>query len=229
MKGLTTTLMTGVLALSPMLALADEPTSPHSVSGNLSFTSNYVFRGFSQTTDDPAIQGGMDYSHESGLYLGTWASNVSSDVYTGANMEWDVYAGYSGAVTDDFSYDVGLLQYYYPGGDEFNTTEAYAGATFNFLNVKYSHSLTDLFGVDDSKGSGYLEGNANFDLPQSFSLGLHVGHQKVKNSSDSDYTDYKVSLSKELGGFDFSLAYTDTDYNSDASDEKFFVSVGKAF
>ncbi len=264
MKGLTTTLMTGVLAICPMLAFADEAapqeTSPHSITGNLALTSNYVFRGISQTFDDPAIQGGIDYAHASGFYLGTWASNVTSASYTSASMEWDFYGGYNGKVNDDFSYNVGLLEYYYPGGksnttpsEKYNTLEAYAGVTYKFFNVKYSHTLTDYFGVNqnnpatgatangDSKGSGYLEANATFELPQSIVLGLHVGHQRVENYGILDYTDYKLGLSKEFSGFNFGLAYTNTNAKSgpytitkgtateDISDGSFILSVGKTF
>ncbi len=260
MKGLTTTLVTCVLVVSPMLALADEPTSPHSVTGNLALTSNYVFRGISQTFDDPAIQGGFDYAHASGFYLGTWASNVTSASFSNASLEWDFYAGYSGKINDDFSYNVGLLEYYYPGGrtnippnEEYNTLEAFAGVTYKFFNVKYSSTLTDYFGVNQnnpptggganggSKGSGYLEANANFELPQSVILGLHVGHQRVENYGILDYTDYKVGLTKAFGGFNFGLAYTNTNANSvpytvtkgtdteDISDGVFTLSVGKTF
>ncbi len=226
--------------------LADEKGEAHSYTGNLTLTSNYVFRGISQTFDDPAIHGGFDYAHTSGFYLGTWASNVTSASFSNASMEWDFYGGYNGKVNDDFSYNVGLIQYYYPGGedadgDKYDTLEAYAGLTFKFLNVKYSHTLTDYFAVDDSQGSGYLEVNATFELPQSIILGLHAGHQEVKNFGALDYTDYKVSLSKEIGGFNFGLAYTDTDADSalytvakgtdteDISDGAFILSVGKTF
>lgn len=237
---------------------ADEKGEAHNFSGNLTLTSNYVFRGISQTFDDPAVQGGFDYAHASGFYLGTWASNVTSASYTSASMEWDFYGGYNGAINDDLSYNVGLLEYYYPGGksssgEKYNTLEAYAGVTYKMLNVKYSHTLTDYFGVNanntptggtangDSKGSGYLEANATFELPQSINLGLHVGHQKVSNYGILDYTDYKVGLSKEFGGFNFGLAYADTNAKSgpytitkggdteNISDGTFILSVGKTF
>lgn len=235
MKGLTTTLVTGMLVISPMLALADEPTSPHSVTGNLALTSNYIFRGVSQTWDRPAVQGGIDYAHASGVYLGTWASNVSGNTYTNGSMEWDFYGGYNGKVNDDLGYTVGLLEYYYPGArtnttprNKYNTLEGNVGVSYKMFSLKYSRTFTNYFGIDqdntpanfntgvsdaangDSKGSGYLEGNANFELPQKVMLGLHVGHQKVKSYGNLDYTDYKVSLGKELAGFNFTLAYSNT-------------------
>lgn len=237
-------------------SLADEKAEAHSYTGNLTLTSNYVFRGISQTFDDPAIQGGFDYAHASGFYLGTWASNVTSASYNDASMEWDFYGGYNGKINDDLSYNVGLIGYYYPGGEsasgeEYDTLEAYAGVTYKFFNVKYSHTLTDYFGVNsnnpvgtpngDSEGSGYLEANATFELPQSIILGLHVGHQEVDNYGILDYTDYKVGLSKEFGGFNLGLAYTDTNAKNapytitkgtdteNISDGTFILSVGKTF
>jgi uncharacterized protein (TIGR02001 family) len=250
------------LALGALTAVsagwADEKGEVHRFTGNLSLTSNYVFRGISQTFDDPAIQGGFDYAHASGFYLGTWASNVSSASYNNASMELDFYGGYNGKINDDFSYNVGLVQYYYPdgkstSGEEYDTLEAYAGVTYKFFNVKYSYTLTDYFGVNannvptgatangDSDGSWYLEANATFNLPQSVSLGLHVGHQEVENYGILDYTDYKVSLAKEFAGFNFGLAYTDTDAKSgpytvtkggdteNIADGTFILSVGKTF
>ena len=256
MQAVKKALVASALLISPSLTFADEAANP--ITANVALTSNYVFRGISQTFDDPAIQGGFDFAHASGFYLGTWASNVTSASYNNASMEWDVYGGYSGKINDDFSYNVGLLQYFYPGGEsasgeDYDTLEAFVGATFKFLNVKYSHTLTDYFGVNgnnpptgasangDSDGSGYLEANANFELAQGFVLGLHVGHQEVENYGTLDYTDYKVGISKEFVGLNFGLAYTDTDAEStpytvtkgteteDISDGTFIVSVSKTF
>lgn len=247
--------------LCPMFAWADETAGeePHaSLTGNLALTSNYIFRGISQTWDKPAIQGGLDWVHPSGFYLGTWASNVSDNIYNNTSMEWDFYAGYNGSINDDLSYNVALLEYYYPGGkynaapgEKYDTLEATAGLTYKFLNVKYSRTLTDFFGVNgntippgngDSKGSDYLEANVNYEVMEKLMLGLHIGHQKIKNYGDLDYTDYKVSLSKEFGGFNFTAAYSDTNadsalytYSNGAGDSKdisngvFFVTVSKTF
>lgn len=245
--------------LCPMFAWADETAGeePHaSLTGNLALTSNYIFRGISQTWDKPAIQGGFDWVHPSGFYLGTWASNVSGNIYNNTSMEWDFYGGYNGSINDDLSYSIGLLEYYYPGGkynaapgEHYNTLEANAGVTFKFLNVKYSRTLTDYYGVNDntagngdSKGSDYLEANVNYEVMEKLMLGLHIGHQKIKNYGDFDYTDYKISLSKEFGGFNFTAAYSDTNADSalytysngagetkDISNGAFFVTVSKTF
>ena len=84
-----------------------EPASRHTITRNLGFFSDYRFRGISQTAKRPAIQGGFDYSHASGIYVGTWASNVSHYSYTDANMEWDFYAGYNYKLNDDIGLTAG--------------------------------------------------------------------------------------------------------------------------
>ena len=214
--------LTGLVGV-PALAVAAE-TSPHTVTGNVGFASDYRFRGISQTFEDPAIQGGFDYSHTSGIYLGTWASNVSESELAGANIEWDIYGGYTFNV-GDVAINVGGLYYWYPGKDEAaagfdpNTFEVYAGATWKWLNVKYSHSTTKLFGITDSEGSGYLEANASFALPYDITLGLHVAKQFVAGDiapgvSNDDYTDWKIGISKPILGFNVGLAYIDTDVES---------------
>lgn len=224
------------------LGLAAASVASAEITGNVSLVSEYAFRGISQTWERPAIQGGFDYTHSSGFYLGTWASNVSSNTFPNANMEWDFYGGYNGKINDDLSYNVGLLQYYYPGGktsssspnDKFNTLEAYAGITWKWLNLKYSHTLTDYFGVSntgfqpcnfntgvcdaangDSKGSGYIEANVTYEIMEKLSLVAHIGSQKVRHYKNLDYTDWKIGITKELpkewGGVTVGLAYVDTD------------------
>lgn len=232
MKKLVHALVLSGLVAAPAMAIAAD--SPHSVTGNLSLVSDYAFRGVSQTNEDPAIQGGFDYAHTSGFYLGTWASNVDGGLYPGASLEWDFYGGYSGKISDDLSYNVGLLKYYYPGNDiDADTLEAYGGVTWKWLNVKLSYSLSDsLFGVQDSDGSTYLEANANFELGSGFMLGLHVGDTNVKgpNGGGLDYTDWKIGVTKEIGGFNVGLAYVDTDIdNVEIADERIVLSVGKTF
>lgn len=263
-----TALFRSYTAFSTLLVLAMASPAKADVTGNLSLVSDYAFRGISQTWERPAIQGGFDYTHPSGFYLGTWASNVSGNSFANASMEWDFYGGYNWKVNDDFSVNAGLLQYYYPGGktapvapnDKYDTLEAYIGATWKWINLKYSHTLTDYFGVSstgltpcnfatgicdptngNSKGSGYVELNINYELPQKFMLGFHVGHQKVRHYGNLDYTDYKLSVTKELAGFNVGLAYVDTDADenyytgvvngdrAELSDGRVILSVGKTF
>lgn len=237
---------TSSLTLAAIVTLALANTALADITGNLTLVSDYAFRGISQTWERPAIQGGFDYTHASGFYLGTWASNVSGNTFPNANMEWDFYGGYNGKINDDLSYNVGLLQYYYPGGktssvspnDKFDTLEAYAGITWKWLNLKYSHTLTDYFGISNSgfqpcnfstgvcdapngnsKGSGYLEANVTYEIMDKLNLVAHIGHQKVRHYKNLDYTDWKIGITKELpkewGGLVLGAAYVDTDADKD--------------
>ena len=205
-----------------------------SLSGNIGIATDYLFRGISQSQHQPQISGGFDYAHESGLYVGTWLSNqawVETTPYKkNSSLEVDLYGGYKGALPADFGYDVGLIQYYYPGSRSGvaagvatpDTLEAYAALSWKFLSVKYSNTLSDYFvgwGTDPTtktKGSDYLELNANYDLGNGWGLIGHAGHQKIKHVSTASYTDWKVGVSKDIGYGTVTLAYSDTDADSTA-------------
>ena len=214
-----TILATAVLALfASSLALAEEKKPDNEVSFNLGATSDYRYRGISQSRLDPALQGGADYvNNPTGLYAGTWLSSIKwvNDAGGGnKNVEIDFYAGKKGDIGGGFSYDVGGLYYWYPDNDlsnSANTFELYGKVGYGPAYVKYSHSLTDTFGFDDSKNSGYLDIGADIELGSGYTLNLHAGHQTIKGSADADYSDYKVGVSKEFYGVNFSLAAIGTD------------------
>ena len=201
---------------------AEEIAPGHDLSFNVGITTDYIFRGVEQMDEGLAIQGGIDYAHSSGFYAGTWLSSLKND----ASVETDVYLGYSGEI-EGFSYDVGVIDYIYEDASVFNTWEAYVGVGYGPVGVKYSHTLTDYFGVDDSEGSGYIEANADFDIGAGFGIGLHVGHQMIDNHDDDDYTDYGITLSKTVAGVDLSLSVTDTDMDDD--DAKVAFAISKSF
>ena len=230
MKKLAHAVVAAGLAGVSGLVMAAEESSPHSLSGNLGFFSDYAFRGVSQTDEDPAIQGGFDYAHASGFYLGTWGSNVE---FGDANMEWDVYGGYSGKIAGDLGYNVGLLQYFYPGLSDADTLEVYAGVTWKGFGLKASYSATDYFGAADSDGTVYWDASFNYELPAAVMLGLHYGYT-VGAGAQADYADWKIGVSKEFGGFNFGLAYVATDDDGEGlygkyADDRVIVSVGKTF
>lgn len=131
-------------AALPVVAQSEQPAPApeHTFTGNLGVVSQYVFRGLSQTNGKPAVQGGFDYAHSSGFYIGTWLANISwfTDQNAGvknaptslaspgsvgapytagasnsANVEWDFYGGYKGSFAAEGTYDVGLIRYFYPG------------------------------------------------------------------------------------------------------------------
>ena len=207
-----------VLALAIMgnVAHAQEAAAPeHQISYNAALTSEYRYRGLSQTRFDPALQGGADYTHNpSGFYAGTWLSTIkwTKDLGGDGDVEVDLYAGKRGQITPEISYDVGGLYYWYPSNDlnpNANTFELYGQLGYGPAYIKYSHSTTNLFGTTNSKQSGYLDLGANVPLTmmEGLVLNLHVGRQRVENNSQYSYTDYKVGLTKDLGFASVSLAW----------------------
>ena len=202
-------------------ALAEEAKPDNEVSFNIAAVSDYRYRGISQTRLKPALQGGADYvNNPSGFYAGTWLSTIkwTKDAGGSGDLEVDLYAGKKGEIVKDVSYDVGVLSYVYPSNDlgklagfaDANTTEVYGQVGYGPAYVKYSHSVTNLFGFVNSKNSGYLDLGANFEVAPGYTLGLHYGHQSVKNNSASAYDDWKIGITKEFVGVTFGLAAVGT-------------------
>ena len=203
-------------------AAAPEPES--TLSFNVGVVSDYRFRGIAQTSFKPALQFGVDYAHKSGLYVGAWSSNINwIKDYVGATdgtQEVDLYGGYKGEIAKDFTFDIGVITYQYPGNTadkvlvNANTTEVYGALTFNIVTVKYSQATSNFIANPDSKGSYYLELAAAIDLGNGFTLTPHVGRQVITNQFNSagDYTDYALTLGKDFGnGLSASLAAMSTD------------------
>ena len=235
-----TKLVTAALAAAlavPATASA-QANSPHSLTGNVGLYSQYIFRGLTQTNKDPALQGGFDYSHSSGLYVGTWGSNISwlSDSptvtgYSSSSLELDFYGGYRGSV-GDLGYDVGLLNYYYPGTHstavaagtfKADTTEIYGGLSWKWLSAKLSVSVADeTFGVANSDGTYYLDLSANYPITDKLTLNAHYGIQEFKgstgafsNDANASYKDWKLGVSYALpDSFTVGAYYSDTDMNA---------------
>jgi uncharacterized protein (TIGR02001 family) len=210
----------GVFASAAMAQTA-APASPHTFSANIGVFSDYRFRGISQTNKDAALQGGIDYSHSSGFYLGNWNSNVSDNVILDGNVEIDLYGGFKFEPVKDLVLDLGVLQYYYPSAEvdattDYDTTEVYIGATYKWFSAKYSHAVSDdVFGLTNQRGSYYLDLNANFEIANKTTLNLHVGRMKFDdNALDVSYTDWKVGVTYDLGFASLGLAYIDTNAGS---------------
>jgi uncharacterized protein (TIGR02001 family) len=213
----TKKMVLAALALSgAAFAQTKAPEPDYTLSYNVGLVTDYRYRGISQSRLKPALQGGVDYVRKSGLYVGTWASTIKwiKDAGGDAPVELDIYGGYKGEA-GPIGYDVGVLRYQYPNHSlplSPNTTEIYAAGTFGPATLKYSHAVTNLFGFADSKRSGYLDASANFDLGSGWSVTPHAGHQKVRNNSAFSYTDYSVTVGKDLGnGFSASAAVVGTD------------------
>ena len=206
------------LALGGVSGLTQAQTAApeSSLSYNVGATTDYRYRGISQSRLKPAVQGGIDYADKSGFYVGAWGSSIKwvKDAGGDTNMELDLYAGYKGAV-GDVAYDVGFLRYEYPSNKlavSANTNEVYGAVTMGPATLKYSHAVSNLFGFADSKNSYYVDLSGTFDLGNGFSLVPHVGYQSVKNNGAYSYSDYSVTLGKDLGnGLSVSAAVVGTD------------------
>lgn len=162
------------------------------VTGNVAVTTDYMFRGLTQTWGRPAIQGGADYASPDGFAAGFWGSSISERSYPGGAMELDLYANYGQSINSDWSWRAGLYGYVYPGANleqaglasrSLNTLEANAALTWKQVTLKYNRALTDYFGVDteqgytgDSKGTDYLQLDVTIPLNDTWSLAFHAGH-----------------------------------------------------
>ena len=232
-------------------ALAEEAApapEAHPLTGNMSLVSSYRFRGIDQTFGQPALQGGFDYSHASGLYVGNWDSNVSSGAgYPNGNLEMDFYGGYKQAF-GDFGLDVGGLYYYYPGSGLRNAAlnpkypgsvddgtvhngELYIAGSWKFLSLKYSYAVTDYFNLPKTRGTSYLDLSGNYDLGDGWGINGHVGHLFMKDFSYTNangstyggsYTDWKVGVTKDFSGWVVGASYVGTDAQGKCSNGEFY-------
>lgn len=209
---------------------ADANASGLHLTGNLSITSQYVFRGTTQTNEKPALQGGFDLTHDNGLYAGVWMSNVSwisdANPAASASLEADLYAGWKPALTDWLAGDIGVLHYAYPGSYPAgsttpDTTEIYAGLDAKWIAFKYSYSLGNTFGNADTRGSSYADLSLTHELFAGLNGIAHIGRQRYTgpNASALSYTDWKLGVTRDFSGYVVGLAYTD----SNASDAGYII------
>ena len=219
------------------------------ITGNAGLYSDYRFRGISQTNKEPAFQGGFDVAHASGFYAGNWNSNVDSAFFNGSNLEMDFYGGFKGSA-DAFSYDVGVIYYYYPGSDaKIDNTEIYVGGGWGPLSLKYSYAVSDFFSFPGSKGSYYVDATLAYPLAPGLTLIGHVGYQSLKGDArvveiggsglNDSVTDWKIGATYDLGGWILGASYIGTDRdltggtaaasNRNISGDTLVLSVAKTF
>ncbi len=210
-KTMTSSLLVTSIALSSMFATSAQAVE--GLSANVGATSNYLWRGVSQTDDAAAISGGIDYDSGVGFYAGSWASNI--DFGDDASYELDLYLGFAGDM-GDFSYDVGYLYYAYPdsaefdGDNEYDFGEVYGSLGYGAFSVTANYGVNSDDGADITEEALYLSGDAAFEVSEGLELAFHVGSYMYDDKyDDDDYVDYSVSLSKS--GFTFTLSDTDID------------------
>lgn len=192
-------LFVGLLSVGMTSALAWAGTS-----GNVGVSSNYMWRGVTQSNDRAAVSGGLDYAAESGVYAGTWASNLD-----GGNYELDVYAGYAASTAQGVEYDVGAISYLYPvGDDELDFTEVYASVAYQGVSGEVAYTVAKEADVDDKNDLYYALGYEG-ELANGVGYGVKLGHYDIDGSSADDYSHYQIALSK--GDFSFAVDANDGD------------------
>ena len=173
-----------LLGMAPGMAVA----GPHSVTGNIGVYSKYILRGITESpeNDGAAVQGGLDYAHDSGLYAGWWASSLGytydeddpigdgsfADPDVSDGFENDFYAGYA-PTFGDFGVDIGVIQYAYVSVDESNLTEAVLGVSYKNAYLRAQYLLND--GFWGNAGDTYWYGGIDCDLPKGFALNTELG------------------------------------------------------
>jgi len=236
-----TTLAAAVLMTASPLAISTAAAEV-TFSGNVTLTSDYMYRGISQTDNGPAIQGGFDLEHSSGFYAGIWASNLDFSTDTtndNSDIEIDYYAGVAGEFSNKIGWDVGVLYYSYPSSSDadngdYDFTEVYGSLSYDFGPAALTGGLaysSDFFGSNTGDAT-YVTLDVDVPLPNEFALNLHYGDQSIdgeNGNDDGDYDEWKVGLSRSFGGFDFALDYHDTDLDdNNLADDRVVFSISKS-
>ncbi len=237
------TVISGSLIGASLLAA---PSAFANWTGNVGATSKYLFRGIAQTGTDASVQGGLDYTHDkTGLYAGTWASNVGFGGADGGS-EMDIYAGWSKDIGGGFTVDLGALYYWYPsedengaGGDELSTLEVYGGFAYGPFSLAYYYADECNFFVGDGNAQEAAYVSFGLELPITDSLAFtasfgHYSGDEIERFlvTEDSYIDYSIGLSKSLdGGFGFTFQLIDTDIEVGGVDDDLQAVVGfsKAF
>jgi|APFre7841882724_1041349.scaffolds.fasta_scaffold14478_4 uncharacterized protein (TIGR02001 family) len=212
--------------LAAIILLGSTAAAQAELTGTVTAVSDYDFRGISLSATDPALQGSIDWAAANGFYVGAWASNIDYGDGFDGNIELDLYGGFAGEIEGGMGWDVGLVWYTYPDSSETRSRcrvdeplvptdceisdypELYAGISYQWLELKQWYS-NDLSGSD--KDGFYTEGNASFELPANFTLGLHLGYNYGDAFDNTEYMDYSVSVGYTLSHFDFTLKWVDND------------------
>lgn len=207
-----------ILSLALLMGLSSAAYAQGALTANVGVTSNYIWRGVTQTNDDAAVSGGVDWAINKNFYAGTWVSSLGG----GGDYELDFYGGYVDKF-GEFDFDAGLITYQYPkdGSTLDDFTEAYAGTVWGDWSAKVSMKISDDTDI-------YLEGAWRMELPDGFDLSLHVGHYSFDTAGATDYDDYSATVSKG----DFSIMLSDTSKNTQQGQSdnlRVSVSWGKTF
>lgn len=196
------------------------------ISSTWTITNDYDFRGISLSAKDPALQASLDYSIESGFYVGAWASNADFGPGYDVNYEVDVYAGFSGGDEEGLGWQAGIVYYVWPGGQypdgaDLDYPEAFVGLTYGMFSGKVWYA-NDYSALDED--GYYTEANVAVPLPANFTLNLHAGYSFGDYWADligDESIDYSVGVGYTAGNFDLGLKYVDTETDVVVEDDPF--------
>ncbi len=215
-----------LLALMPLAAQAQEDDGS-GFNWNAAATSEYMFRGISQTDDGPALQAGAGYSFSNGFYVGGWASNV--DFGESTDAEIDTFVGWNGDLNDNFNLDVQLVRYNYvgePDGVDYAYNELIGKVSFA---ENYSATLgytNDFLNSDTDSFYGAVGGSWTVGNEVNLTAGL--GYTTVQGPEDG-YLDYSVGVNRDFGPVNIGLGYIGTDssgedlFGEDNAEDKFVL------
>ena len=220
-------------------------------SATAAITSDYIFRGLSQTDEDPAVQVSFDYKHPVGFFLGVWGSNVDESISEG-KVELDLYAGFKKEIAENLTFDLSVIYYWYPGDGrepEKDYVEGHAGLSYAFTKVPLEPNLglgfnysPDFYGEDGD--AYYTSGTLRLSLPYQLGLGFELGYQIVEGDKTTgnglgldgedgyDYLFWRIGLSKEVLGFMLDLSYYDTnesDYFGKIGEDRVVFTISRSF
>ena len=209
--------MSRFLLIGPAIVYADNDIG--NFSANVGLFNQYSFRGIDQSGEEAAVQGGFDWAHDSGFYIGTWASNVDFNDNDSVT-EFDFYGGYAKEIQNGINLDLSMIGYTYPG--------AYASSNYDYYEYSFglgksigpvSFSTAINYSPEFFAKSGdatYWQGGLDCEF-QGIKISGHVGKQWIDLETTygaPDYVDYSIGASYAWQGFDLSVAYVDTDVDA---------------
>lgn len=205
-----------------LLGLASQPLQAETpVTANFGVTSNYIWRGVTQSNDNVAASAGVDYNHESGAYAGLWSSSIDG----GGNYELDLYGGYGGTLSN-VDYDIGLIFYTYPGAvNNADFTELYANVDFDYFTVQTAFTIDKDSTTQDS--DLYVAIGTELELKKDLDLGLTLGVYEFDDPAFEDYMHIQAALKK--GEFVFALDKNDRSQPNGSDDLRLSASWTRSF
>lgn len=216
-----------IVMLAPMTSMAQMEVAGGEIALNAALKSDYRFRGVSKSNNDIAVQGGVDWFHNSGVYIGAFGSSVSD--FRGSDVETNFYAGYS-TESGGIIYDLGVTAYVYPGGTNATYLETYGsvgmdlGLLTSAVGVSYMPSQNN----NGNQDNIYFFNDTRATVPDTpFSIDLHLGYED--GFFGDNKWDWRIGTSVGFEQFELGVSYVDTNQPVRRSDSGVIFSIGAYF